>query len=101
MIKKTLLFSWMTFILCSTAVGHTRTEKSEPETEVSATTIIVKGSAVSVYNAMGQTLEVFSLTGNKVASFNIDNNESTVQLLLKKGCYILKVKNVVRKISIR
>ena len=62
---------------------------------------MVKGSKVIVYNANGSPLEVFSLTGAKVATITIDDNEQTINLSLKKGCYILKVNKVVRKISIR
>ena len=101
MMKKILLYSWMTLILCSTAAGHIRMEKNGPEMEISSTAIMVNGSNISVYNANGYILEVFSLTGNKVATFRIDSNESNIQLHLKKGCYILKVKDVVRKVSIR
>ena len=90
MMKKTLLLILTTFLLNTAGVCW----------ELSATSIVVKGSTLSVYNANGNILEIFSLTGTKVATIRIDSNEKTVDLSLKKGCYILKVNKVVRKISI-
>ena len=97
--KKTLLLILTTFLLNTAGVCWAQEEKNEPETELSATSIVVKGT-LSVYNANGNILEIFSLTGTKVATIRIDSNEKTVDLSLKKGCYILKVNKVVRKISI-
>lgn len=97
--KKTLLLILTTFLLNTAGVCWAQEEKNEPET--AATSIVVKGSTLSVYNANGSILEIFSLTGTKVATIRIDSNEKTVDLSLKKGCYILKVNKVVRKISIR
>ena len=99
--KKTLLLILTTFLLNTAGVCWAQEEKNEPETELSATSIVVKGSTLSVYNANGSILEIFSLTGTKVATIRIDSNEKTVDLSLKKGSYILKVNKVVRKISIR
>ena len=96
--KKTLLLILTTSLLNTAGVCWAQEEKNEPETELSATSIVVKGSTLSVYN--GNILEIFSLTGTKVATIRIDSNEKTVDLSLKKGCYILKVNKVVRKISI-
>ena len=93
--KKTLLLILTTFLLNTAGVCWAQEEK-----ELSATSIVVKGSTLSVYNANGNILEIFSLTGTKVATIRIDSNEKTVDLSLKKGCYILKVNKVVRKISI-
>lgn len=78
-----------------------QSEKNEPEMEISATSIVVKGSTLYISNAGGSMLEIFSLTGNKVASLRIDSNEKTIDLSLKKGCYILRIDKVVRKITIR
>lgn len=60
----------------------------------------VSGQNVRVQNAQGETLEVFSITGTKVASFRIDAADKSVTLNLTRGCYIIKVKNVVRKVSV-
>ena len=100
MMKKTLLLILTVLTLNSTGVCRAQEEKNEPGTELLAPSIVVKGSNLSVYNAEGSVLEIFSLTGAKVATIRIDSNEKTINLSLKKGCYILKVNKVVRKISI-
>lgn len=76
-----------------------RTE--EVETELTAVTLSVNGSKVHVTGAEGETLEIYNLTGVKVATIRIDSNDKTMALTLQRGCYILKVGKVVRKISIR
>ncbi|MCD8317552.1 MAG: T9SS type A sorting domain-containing protein [Paraprevotella sp.] len=100
MVKKTLLLILAAFLLHTGNICRAQEDKRGPETELSETSIVVRGSTISIYNANGSTLEVFSLTGSKVSVVKIDSNEKTIDLNLKKGCYILKVAKVVRKISI-
>jgi len=64
-------------------------------------TISVDGNVVSVQNAQGMTLEVVSLTGRAIAQYRIDSPAQRIELNLPKGCYILKVGKVVRKVTIR
>ncbi|MBQ9558819.1 MAG: T9SS type A sorting domain-containing protein [Bacteroidaceae bacterium] len=77
------------------------TERDDVETELTAVTLSVNGSRVHIAGAEGETLEVYNLTGVKVATIRIDSNDKNVLLNLQRGCYILKVGKVVRKISIR
>lgn len=56
---------------------------------------------VNVNGANGEILEIFNLTGTKVSEIRIDSSDKEIALKLPKGCYILKVKNTVRKISIQ
>lgn len=99
--KRTILLLLVACFLSIPGMSQPQEEKEGPKTELAATSIVVKGSKVIVYNANGSPLEVFSLTGARVATITIDDNEQTINLSLKKGCYILKVNKVVRKISIR
>lgn len=99
--KRTILLLLVACFLSIPGMSQPQEEKEGPKTELAATSIVVKDSKVIVYNANGSPLEVFSLTGAKVATITIDDNEQTINLSLKKGCYILKVNKVVRKISIR
>ena len=62
--------------------------------------INVNGQTVTVTGAQGLTLEVVSLTGRKVMSVKIDSPAQRVELNIPKGCYILKIGKVVRKVSI-
>lgn len=83
---------------------------SEPEMEAPdnaerldarAVGISVSGSVLHVEGAAGQTLEVVSLTGKPVATVKIESASQRVELNIPKGCYILKVGKVVRKVTIR
>lgn len=62
--------------------------------------IIVSGQAVTITGGQGQTLEVVSLTGRRVMAVKIDSPAQKVELNIPKGCYILKVGKVVRKVTI-
>ena len=61
----------------------------------------VDGNTVSVQGASGMTLEVVSLTGRAVASYRIEGPAQRIELNLPKGCYILKVGKVARKVTVR
>ena len=71
------------------------------ETEVGGIAIALNGSQLRVANANGQTLEIYNLAGVRVTTVRIDSEEKTLNLNLKKGCYMLKIGKFVRKISIR
>lgn len=64
-------------------------------------TLTVEGNVVLVNGAQGEVLEVVSLTGRQVAQYRIESASQRVELNLSKGCYVLKVGKVVRKVSIR
>jgi len=64
-------------------------------------TISVEGNMVSILGGQNQTLEVVSLTGRAVANYKIDSPAQRIELNLPKGCYILKIGKVVRKVTIR
>lgn len=101
MVRKKILLLMAVLLLNVSGVCMAQSEKNEPETELTATSIVVKGSTLYINNANGSTLEIFSLTGTKVTAMRIDSNEKVIDLSLKKGCYILRVDKVVRKITIR
>ena len=63
-------------------------------------TLSVNGQSVTVTGAQGMTLEVVSLTGRRIKTIKIENPSQRVELNIPKGCYILKVGKVVRKVSI-
>ncbi len=80
---------------------------SEPEAllqeqiDADKISISVNQSTLYVNGASGLVLEVVSLTGRPVASIKIESPSQRVELNLPKGCYILKIGKVVRKVSIR
>ena len=61
--------------------------------------ITVNGPSVRIVGGDGMVLD--NLTGAKVLSRQIDGQDKTLSLNLSKGCYLLKVGTVVRKISIQ
>ena len=63
--------------------------------------VIYAQGILYVNGGEGKTLEVISLTGRKVMEEQIDSPAQKFELNIPKGCYIVKVGNVVRKISIR
>lgn len=63
--------------------------------------ITVHEQTVYISGAQGQTLEVVSLTGRCIMSVKIESTSQKVELNIPKGCYILKIGKVVRKVSIR
>jgi len=69
-------------------------EKSDIEISVSR-------QVVHVTNAEGMVMEVISLTGRHVMTVRIESPAQRIELTnIPKGCYIIKVGKVVRKILI-
>lgn len=64
-------------------------------------TITVNGMSITVRGAQGQTLEIVSLTGRCVMIVKIDSPVQRIEPNVPKGCYILKVGKVARKVSLR
>lgn len=62
--------------------------------------LVVKGNLLHVQNAQGCTMEVYDITGKRVAAVNIDSNDKQVTLNLRKGCYIVKIGSLTRKVSL-
>ncbi len=77
-------------------------ESDDVETELQSVTLFVSGDKVNVGGAEGLVLEVYNITGVKVAAYRIDSESKQLSLgNLPKGYYILKVGDVVRKVSVR
>lgn len=66
----------------------------------SEVTISYSQGSVYVSGGEGLTIEVVSLTGNKVFEEVITSPSQKFDLNIPKGCYIVKVGKVVRKVSI-
>lgn len=105
--KRLLIFSFGLMMMAVTAAYASPmvmamemgvAEQIEPERNIN---IYVEANIVEVTGAEGATLEVISLTGRQVAQFRIDSPAKRVTLDIPKGCYILKVGKVVRKVTVR
>ncbi|MCR4592495.1 MAG: T9SS type A sorting domain-containing protein [Bacteroidaceae bacterium] len=77
------------------------TDNDGVETSITAASINVNGNTVRVSNTNGEDIEVFNLTGTKITTIKTDTTGKTFTVNLPKGCYLLKIGKVVRKISIR
>lgn len=62
--------------------------------------ITIKGNVLRVANANGLVLHIYNVAGQHVNNFKVEGNDRSYSLSLPHGCYIVKVGNVVRKISI-
>jgi hypothetical protein len=96
-----LLFAGLLAGIMPVAVLATGIELAAVGQAENPVSITVSEQVVSVTGAQGETLEVVSLTGRKVMSVKIDNAVQRIELNIPKGCYILKVGKVVRKIQVR
>lgn len=104
--KKLLLtYSFTMAMLLSVPVAYAMAAEMLPaiteQTMDDDVNISVSGQTISVLGGQGQTLEVVSLTGRCVMSVKIDSPAQKIELNIPKGCYILKIGKVVRKVTIR
>ncbi len=63
--------------------------------------VSINESTLHVSGASGQTLYIYNVAGVCVMSAKVDGSDKRFDLNLPKGCYIVKVGKVVRKIYIR
>ena len=98
--KKYLFFFLLATLTALPLAAAEENAKEEIENDIAPVSINVKGTQVHVSGAEGKVLEIFNLAGVRVASVRIDSNDKTLSLNLGRGCYLLKVDKIVRKISI-
>lgn len=79
--------------------ANTAIEIIEPEYQV--VSITANNSKLHIVGGSNQTLKVYNVAGVCVLDMRIDNNDKYYDLNLPKGCYIVKVGKVVRKIYIK
>ena len=102
--KKLLIFSTVSLLMLGTPAmaGHMVMEMGVAEQiDEQTPTISVNNNVVNIQGGNGMTLEVVSLTGRAVASYIIESPSQRIDLNLPKGCYILKIGKVVRKVTVR
>lgn len=73
-------------------------EQADPDRGIE---ISADRNIIHVSGAAGQTIEVLSLTGRHITTIKVDQPSQSIELNLPKGCYILKVGKVVRKVTLR
>ncbi len=101
--KRLLIFTFAMSMMLTMPMALRAAESEAPMAEQQAIdddiTITVNGQWVVVNGAQGETLEVVSLTGRRVMTVKIDSPAQRIELNVPKGCYILKIGKVVRKVT--
>jgi hypothetical protein len=101
MVKNILFISLISaMLLYIPTVSMAQNQKPNVE-ETQTIGVTINESVIHVINANGNILRVYDLTGVSIAQVKIDSSDKHIELNLQKGCYILKVGKVVRKISIK
>jgi len=104
MSKRLLIFS---FIATLTLMAPHTVKASDAEAPAIEQTINedvvikVSGQTVTISGAQGETLEVISLTGRCLMTVKIQDPVQRIDLNVPKGCYILKIGKVARKVTVR
>jgi uncharacterized protein YxeA len=99
--KKILCIILPLVLAISPAIATETMDNDGIETSISTISITVTGNTVRISGTNGEDIEVFNLTGTKVTTIKTDTAGKTFTVNLPKGCYLLKIGKVVRKISIR
>lgn len=71
------------------------------ENDFQTIAVSINESTLHVTGANGQTLYIYNVAGVRVMSIKVEGADKFYELNLPKGCYIVKVGKVVRKISIK
>lgn len=99
--KKIVLLFVTLMLFSASSVSFAANENETIETSLQKAIKPIGNKEIRITGSDGEMLEVFNLTGIKVMEIRIDNTDTTLSLDLPKGCYILKVNKIVRKISIQ
>ena len=104
MTKRLLILSMAVSMMLSVPVLVKAAEAEMLQTEQTLDddiTISVNGQWVTITGAQGLTLEVVSLTGRQIKTIKIESPAQRIELNIPKGCYILKIGKLVRKVAVR
>lgn len=63
--------------------------------------VSVSESTLRVVGCAGEVVAIYNVTGVQIMTFKVDGQDKHYDLNLAKGCYIVKVGKIVRKIYIR
>lgn len=94
-------FISMLFMLGVPSVASANDAIEIIDSEAQNVTISLTETTLHVAGANGQVLYVYNVAGVRVMSVKVEGQDKKIELNLPKGCYIVKVGKVVRKISIK
>ncbi len=103
MIKKILILTIGTFMLFSTTEVRAQDISRAPiESEQQQVSVSVTESTIYLKNADKKIVSVINMAGVEVIKFKCDSPSKTLDLgHLPKGCYIIKIGKVARKVYLR
>ena len=91
----------LTFVMSMPVAAYTNTAIEIIEPEFQTVSITANNSKLHIVGGNTQTLKIYNVAGVCVLDIRVDNNDKYYDLNLPKGCYIVKVGKVVRKIYIK
>lgn len=101
MIKKLLILSLSFMLLNVPSIMAQDIQKTQIENEQLPVTVSVVGNTINVKNAQNLVMEVYDITGKKVAAIRIESNDKTYELSVPRGCYIIKIGSMARKVYLK
>lgn len=96
----TLIFFIALMLGCPT-ISHANSAVEIIENDYQSVSISVVESTLHITGANGMNLYVYNVAGVCVMTMKVEGADKRYDLNLPKGCYIVKVGKVVRKISIK
>ena len=99
--KKILFIILPLVLVFAPAFAMDYTDNEPIETTVSAVSIVVSGNTLRVAGTNGEDIEVFNQKKKKITTIKTESTGKVYSVNLPKGCYLVKIGKVVRKISIR
>lgn len=89
------------FVVAAPSAAMAESMADDIEQSQAPSVAVVSGSQLRVVNANGQILRVYNVTGVQVRVLKVEGQDKCYDLNLQKGCYIVKVGKMVRKISVK
>lgn len=81
--------------------AETSIEIVDMEADFQNISISINDNILHVTGANGQVLHIYNVAGVRVMSVKLEGQDKRIELNLPKGCYIVKIDKMVRKISIK
>ena len=94
-------FFVVAMMMASPSLSYAGTAIEIIENETQNAAVSIQDNTLHVTGANGQMLYIYNVAGVRVMSIKVEGADKRFELNLPKGCYIVKVGKVVRKISIR
>lgn len=103
--KKILILITASFLLAmpmEVKAQDIQQQRTTIEQDVAPITISVNESTIHIKNAEKMVIEIYNMAGVKVVTQRIDSSDKAIELdNLPKGCYIIKIGKVARKVYLR